>query len=141
MKVELFKDAIAIIDGIPESRIQLNSFQSSGRIAHESSEIRCGTLACAAGWLALHPGMRALGLHTVFLGFPAYRTYEPGYESLAGFFEITEREANLVFGPRLQPKMSRREIEAMIHLSDKELWLGRAHKLLKKIKNGKNKTE
>lgn len=64
MNFELLKDAYAIIDGIPDHQFNLNrwveedSTGSSCDIAHG-----CGTVACAGGWLSLHPKFNALGLN------------------------------------------------------------------------------
>lgn len=136
MNIELFKDAIAIVGGIPEERISLSSFQDGMEFAETAREITCGTLACAAGWLSLHPDMQALGLRVGPYGDPVYAHHDSGFESLAEFFGMTEDQARLVFGSRYSWKC---RIDSA-DLSDKELWLARAHQLLEEVTNGKNKT-
>jgi hypothetical protein len=138
MDIELFKDAIAIISGIPDKHVRLDSWQDRTgrkgplkplRIIENSDEIKCNTLACAAGWLSLHPAMQALGLHPdrESGGEPVFGFHD-GYYALADFFGITRNEAIELFG-------ARDPLDASMYgedLTDKELWLRRAHFLLAK---------
>lgn len=55
--LELVAKAHEIIDGIPDKVIDLKRFVSQ---CGESPD--CGTIACGAGWLALHPYFKELGL-------------------------------------------------------------------------------
>lgn len=50
MNFELLKDAAAIIDGIPVKAFNLEQICKS-----KGETLSCGTVACAAGWLSLHP--------------------------------------------------------------------------------------
>jgi hypothetical protein len=105
--IELLCDAHAIVDGIPIERLDLSSFQSDwsddGRgYARATREIHCGTMCCAAGWLALHPMFRRRGLTTSSGGEPqltrSYDHYVPVFQTLADFFGLTTQEAEYLFG-------------------------------------------
>lgn len=125
----LLRDAYAIIDGIPDNRIDLAQWRKVGRSPHS-----CGTIACAAGWLSMHPDMKDRGLLSGSGGMPKFRN-ESGYfsycyEALAIMFGIDRRSASDIFctrfmGGRLDP-------ENAGQLSDKELWKARVRNFLKK---------
>jgi hypothetical protein len=67
MNVEKIKDAYAVLAGIPAARFvpYLGSFYShrDGDWTYpdpkNTKEVSCGTLACGAGWLAVHPAFRS----------------------------------------------------------------------------------
>lgn len=124
MKTELLKDAVAIIRGIPADRLDLNDWQQhNDDAAILVEQISCGTIACAAGWLALHPDMRARGMGISYIsGAPLFEG-KVGYPALAHFFGINEDEAQILFGPRDQASSRRK--------SDREVWVERALELLK----------
>lgn len=137
MNIELFKDAIAVIRGIPESRINLDQWQAgkvgglvilSYRTVSNVSEIDCSTLACAGGWLALYPPFQKLGLRFNSWGVPSYRGYLRR-AALAEFFDILEIEARDLFGPKGFSE----------HGRHKTIWLRRAVKLLRKYESLKQK--
>lgn len=46
-----------IIDGIPEEVIDLETY-----VKKKGRSIGCGTVACGAGWLAMHPAFNEVGL-------------------------------------------------------------------------------
>lgn len=62
MNLELIKDAYAIIDGIPKENFDLNDWVYDHKSDTACSISGCGTVACAGGWLSLHPKFRKLGL-------------------------------------------------------------------------------
>lgn len=132
MNIELFKDAIEIVDGIPSHRIRLTYWQDDVRFGSEQPDkyyvrkpkhivdsLRC----CPGGWLCLHPKMRNLGLHAnrKECGEPTYIRFH-GAEALAAFFYITDAEADDLFAPR--------ESTVSLRVSDKVLWRYRALILL-----------
>jgi hypothetical protein len=132
MKIELFKDAIAIIDGIPSERVCLRFWQDDVRASigdkkqffiskpkHIVDTLRC----CPGGWLALHPKMRDLGLRTKRKeeGEPQFACLS-GFDALGAFFDIKSVEAEDLFDPD-------REKAAYV-VPDKMLWLYRAVNLL-----------
>ncbi len=51
MNRERLLRAYEIIDGIPDSKFNLNDFV----IQTGKGSLKCGTIACAAGWISLHP--------------------------------------------------------------------------------------
>lgn len=120
------RDAYAIIDGIPEERIDLSSWLANGDSAHD-----CNTLACAAGWLAMHPAMNKKGLKRAPKGMPRIWTkvgFVYGYHALAEFFGVTSEDAFEIFRPRRH--RSNLDPENRENFSDKELWKFRVQTFL-----------
>lgn len=137
MKIELFKDAIAIIDGIPSERVRLRFWQDDLRASPGDSEqffiskpkhivdtLRC----CPGAWLALHPTMRKLGLTTrrKLGGTPQFACFSD-FDALAAFFDLKPTEAEGLFDPD--------RYDGESHISDKTLWLCRALSLLSDYQN------
>lgn len=88
----LLRDAAAIIDGIPPMNFRLSGWYKD---RDKAPEANCGTIACALGWLALHPKFQALGLkprHNWLGAVPSVLHYSP-MESAARLFGITHDEA------------------------------------------------
>lgn len=130
MNESLFKDAIAIIDGIPEARLKLESWQSQDGIVENTEKITCNTIACAGGWLALHPTFQAMGL------FPSSSTGMPVLEVNGGYRLIGSKALAHIFDmpiPQAQDLFSSRttsEYEDFPDESDRQIWLRRAKNLL-----------
>jgi hypothetical protein len=137
---ELFKDAIAAIDGIPDARLKLNrwqcgsgyeSFSSRPRIVTRTERITCDTIACAGGWLALHPLFRARGLRPeAFNGIPTIGRGDrksEGSRALAILFGISGVEANTLFCYRTVEEHTDPKTK---NLSDRQIWLRRAKEFL-----------
>ncbi|MFP3609250.1 hypothetical protein SB778_03935 [Paraburkholderia sp. SIMBA_050] len=122
-KFELLKDAYAIVEGIPEENFLLDTWRTKDQGAS------CGTIACAGGWLTLHPKFRELGLSTDSYDFPNRFNHFPTFrgethnKALATFFCITEDDADVLFRQR-----TRYEREG----TDKELFLRRLRSFLEK---------
>jgi len=120
---ELLKDAYAIIEGIPEGNFHLDTWRTRDEGAS------CGTIACAGGWLTLHPKFRELGLGVDSYDFPNRFNNFPTFngethnKALARFFGITESDADDLFRQR-----TRYEREG----TDKELFLRRLRSFLAK---------
>jgi hypothetical protein len=63
--IELLKDAYAIIAGIPEKNFKLDAVLTKctkkrpGALYYVTVVPTCGTIACAAGWLGMHPDFAA----------------------------------------------------------------------------------
>lgn len=145
MKVELFKDAYAIIDGIPDERLSLETWQDSGEwlgtvgskstweraIVQKPQDIECGTLACAAVWLCLHPNMQKRGLGVGKHGQPTYVMFHQ-YDALAAFFDIPEPEARGLF--KVYTPDEREDGLDGVPITDRQRWLQRARKLLAKYR-------
>lgn len=140
MNAELLKDAIAIIDGIPSDRVSLARWQQkfvNGRLVEHyvrnASAITCNTIACAGGWLSLHPKFRERGLFVSTdrgeYGEPVLiRDRQPTYANFYAFailFDISYAEALALF--RARRELEDRKYE---HMDDRQLWLHRAMVLL-----------
>lgn len=127
----LLRDAYAIIDGIPEDRFNLDLWRTKGKSPRE-----CGTIACAAGWLAMHPEMRKKGLlngeggKPIFLDDLAIERTE--FHALAKFFCMTYEQAAGLFCARWCG--SPYDPQSLRGYSDKELWKYRVRKFLKETK-------
>lgn len=109
MNLELLKDAYAIIDGIPDKFFNLNTWVED---ACELGGGGCGTIACAGGWLAMHPKFNELGLkfkwtrgqgrgnnerYMTYKGFPEAPGAEDNHEVLARVFGITRHQSHNLF--------------------------------------------
>ncbi|KVH64446.1 hypothetical protein WS89_03960 [Burkholderia sp. MSMB1072] len=78
---ELLKDAYEIIDGIPPRNFNLDTWRK-----HDDGAT-CGTIACAAGWLTLHPKFQNLGLKVSNESSPVFNDKE-SMSALADLFRI-----------------------------------------------------
>jgi hypothetical protein len=129
MNVELFKDAIAIIAGIPYKQVSLRNWQKDmhpfrSRTVHQTHRIDCGTVCCAAGWLALDPAMQDAGLRAGYDGRPVFGILE-SYAALSAFFGTTREETEALFDRRRMIET----VEFGESASDKEVWLRRVETL------------
>ena len=121
------REAYAIIDGIPDDRFDLRHFANSDD-PHD-----CGTIACAAGWLAMHPKFNALGLTLTGKGAefscltPQSQTRTSPMDAIAQVLRRPRFEAGQLFGSRNHPKY---EPEGSENMTDKQLWQARVRELL-----------
>lgn len=97
----LLKDAYAVIDGIPAEAIDLDSWR-----LRTGESLGCDTIACAAGWLALHPEFKALGLIAHSGGTPNFRQ-DSGNSALEKFFRLSYKQTERLFGPAFLEHPSR----------------------------------
>ncbi len=133
MNLELLKDAYAIIEGMPDERIDLDFWQDNKDVGKlmlrgaisRAKQIDCGTIACAAGWLSLHPDMNARGLVSEF-GVPEFRG-DWQYEGLAKFFDISLTDAGNLFKSR--SSFEKRYVVTK-KMTDRQLWLWRVRRLI-----------
>jgi hypothetical protein len=143
MNFERLKQAIAIIDAINGNRVQLSYWQHRPDVgddyARDEDEVTCGTIACAGGWLALSTAMQEQGLRAAYDGSPivverdedtGLDVYLYGFSALARFFDISQGEAEELFGARTVFE-KRGSFEK---LTDKEVWLKRAEYLMEEYK-------
>lgn len=122
----LLRRAYAVIDGIPADRFNLSSFANSLNV-HD-----CGTIACAAGWLGMHPEFQALGLgleisasgRVDIIGHAA----EFWDRTLSRVFGISVDQASGIFGARWMASSFDPVNEA--DFTDKELWQARVRRFL-----------
>jgi hypothetical protein len=130
MNVDRFKRAIEIIEALPDEQVNLKVWQKENFAKYISSkqEATCGTIACAAGWLALDPEMQAQGLKSGFCGQPEFHFRGEicgvSFRALGLFFDI--RDADTLFGPRVAWE----ESGDMERWTDKQIWLHRARTVL-----------
>lgn len=125
MNRDLLEYAYAIIDGIPDERIDLETYSSNGINWHENcNPHHCGTIGCPLGWLGMHPYFQALGLQTrgtyITLSDIPYDFVSVGKE----LFNITKDQSGTLFGPRRDRKRSDKR------LSDKQVFQARMRALL-----------
>jgi hypothetical protein len=132
VNIPRFKRAIEIIEGTPDNQVNLKFWQHSivssdpaTRYISSKKDATCGTIACAAGWLALDPWMQEQGLWSGYGGEPRYKEdcyFFNSFEALGRFFSIPEFDAELLFSPRTIFEYS--------DLTDKQVWLRRAKNFL-----------
>lgn len=122
---ELFKDAYAIIDGIPENAIAFGPLLTA-----RGEALDRGTICSPAGWLAQHPAFNALGVtlsddgeHLLLDGEPQEGMSTA--EIMARVFAMPSPDADRLFGEQGSYAL---ENEG---LSDKRLWQHEARQFLK----------
>lgn len=135
-QLERLRDAYAIIDGIPDDRIDLRYM-----LRHHDPEDLTKVVASPLGWLAIYPSFMAecgppkliyldgkLSIH--WSTVPNRPTMIPSHTFIAAsFFSLTMDDVRDLFGPR---NNSRYDWALLKHasLTDKHLWLGRVRKYL-----------
>lgn len=140
-KIELIKDAYAIVDGVPDKNLNLRYFLTKGNLRRRYEVPKyylkplmadCGTIACAAGLIAMHPGMVARGLKLLHNerpgGFaPAFGSLR-GYDALSEFFGLSYHEVSYLFGSRGESSYDDQLFTPT--MTDKQLWLARVRTFL-----------
>ncbi len=136
MNVELFDKAVDFISSLDDQQLDLEDWQrvNYGRkVATSSKDVVCGTIACAAGWLALNPEFEAYGLSTGLMGTPrlgdrnaGYRAeYSVGYRAMSELLDLPLRIAMNLFYFRNDKDRALFGVD-LKHLTDRQLWLSRA---------------
>ena len=137
MNKELFKKAYKIISDVPAKVMNLDL------IANKCGKNSCGTIACAAGWLAQSPTFKRKGLKLVIRGDGFYvaslkeivphvglefegRKYDAGdyAKVMHDLFNMDYCAAEDLFGPLECSEKAWKK-------SHKEVWLRRARKFAK----------
>jgi hypothetical protein len=130
MNVERFKKAIELIEKTPDEQINLRVWQKAGRNRVTSrAQANCGTIACAAGWIALDPEMQEEGMSVGDFGQPIYPyrgQHLDGFDALQYFFDIRDVEVDYLFESRRNSEL----VNGLEKYSDRNIWLRRAHNLL-----------
>lgn len=120
---ELLKDAYSIIDGIPADLINLDKIYTN-----LGERPDCGTIACAAGFLALHPQFQALGLMPYMEDGIQFEGAFGWYAKvMAELFSLSCVDAIQIFSPRGSSTYD----VGMSALPHKELFLHRVTQFLK----------
>ena len=123
---ELLKDAYAIIDGIPETAIDLDKLQSA-----RGETLEHGTICSPAGWLAQHPAFQKRGLSLSNDGSHLLLNEESPADAspaqiLAQVFRFEQVDAERFFSDRNTYTLGDDS-----GLSDKRLWLHEVREFLK----------
>jgi hypothetical protein len=122
---ELLRDAFAIIDGIPKKAFDLDSWVS------KDAGKSCGTIACAGGWLAMHPTMNKAGLLPDWGGTPMTANHERyGFGALQQVFSLYgSREVDMFEAHGFGYKDHELTEEQLERFPDKKLWKRRVLRL------------
>lgn len=145
MNRERLQMAIDIIEAIPDSKIRLAQWVYCGdyeALMHPTPDNQCGTVACAAGWLALSPAFRNMGLRLdeieysyrnpdridearLFLQDAGSSVLFTGWDALAHIFGLSALEAYHLFNNvTAYERQNADSIDGT--LSDRQIWLERA---------------
>ena len=126
-RYDLLKELYAIIDGIPEKRFNLHSV-----IRDDCEPNPCDTVACAAGWAAMHPLFKAKGLGLTKRGGLTYEGEHYFFPyPVAQAFGLTTNEAYNIFGQNGACLSLAYDYESTADFSDKKLFLHRVREFLK----------
>lgn len=128
MNVERLQQAIRIIEQTPDSQLQLSIWQYPVDDIYATcmEQADCTTIACAAGWLCLHPDMQAQGLYAGPSGIPETANMSTPFAALGEFFGIQRLQAIDLFTNRSGGEWYSWYLE----MTDRQLWLTRARELL-----------
>jgi hypothetical protein len=126
---ELLREAYAIIGGIPDEVFDLETI-----VKRRGDSLACGTICCAAGWLAHHPEFNARGLTVEgrSLHWKGESHLWQWEVAIANVFGIGCETAEKLFGMRGYGLLGRKEVGVYSTLSDKELWLLRVRTYLER---------
>lgn len=145
--IERLRELYALMQGIPDNRVNLFSWRTYGTSDHEMLSHSCGALACAVGWACIYPPFMEQGLS--WKGAPNLLGKGAGWRAVSGFFQIHEYVAEVLFQAREASLDFHREgmygenviqvrwavrgdprIEAHKHTSDKAIVLRRIRRYL-----------
>jgi len=123
--------AYAIIDGIPDKNLDLEStFTKIERsISNDVPLPTCGAIACAAGWLSLHPDFKKDFKNLVSRW--EWTNWDLWIGTLSRVFNLPDGDIQDLFGPRGNSSL---DLELGAHtleyFTDKQLWLSRVRVFL-----------
>ncbi len=93
--------------------------------AFEESHANCGTIACAFGWAALDPELRAEGLgyraHSALSGVEPFYEKSSGYDAAVEFFHLSHEEVMRLFCPQMYPIYARQGEEGALEVAKRVL--------------------
>ncbi|MPQ56376.1 hypothetical protein [Duganella sp. FT27W] len=123
---ELLKDAYAIIYGIPAEVIDLDSI-----IKSRGDSLSCGTVACAFGWLGMHPKFKNL-MNPTAGNFPDWviggKLHIGHDEAAAALFQIAPEDGFNLFSSSCNSRYDRKFNSKLGH---KAMFLHRMESFLK----------
>lgn len=138
MNFELFDKAVDFIASRSDSQLNLGNWQYNSaqksddlmwpHIAKSSEEVTCGTIACAAGWLALSADFNALGLYPNPAGCPIFKG-SSAYHAMRVLFDITHNDAKELFAFRSGSDSVTFGRDISNQMTDRQLWLSRARSI------------
>lgn len=110
--IERLRTLYAILDGIPDQRIDLSDWRGWPRAELEdSADPVCGTVACAFGWACVYPPFMDMGLTMAGDHLQGYRPqfldrraslfgaqFFSGWQALCLFFSLDPDDAQEIFG-------------------------------------------
>ncbi|MCY1299881.1 hypothetical protein D9M69_493940 [compost metagenome] len=129
---ERLREAYAIIDGIPDKAFDLDDV-----ITKSDGDLQCGTIACAAGWLMIHPKFAAeLETELKVDSDPWYSQMRSAkhadfYDAMQHLFNMNLAEVRSIFSSRTPSELG---VPHAKRLSHKKLWQARVRKFL--VNNG-----
>lgn len=147
MNIELLRKARAILAAIPDEHLKLEDWVNNTTNPADVLAPTCGTIACAAGWLAGSGQIPGLSLHVVteitgtvrLVPWPDYATlpqvdeiwrlWDQILRHLAAIFDITPQQADGLFNVAGDGEFDDYLLEDN-SLSDKDLALARFDCLL-----------
>jgi hypothetical protein len=139
-KYALLREAYAIVGGIPEHAFWMNSI-----LERKGVSLSCGTVACALGWLGMHPKFQAkTGLATVSRtslnsgGSTTFKNKPMWYDvAAADVFGITMNEAAQLFGVAKHDELKRWGTHKEVFLARVRNFLGTRGQLTAQLKAAK----
>ena len=133
---ELLKDAYAIINGIPDEIVNLDSI-----IQSRGDSLECGTVACAIGWLGMHPKFQKL-LNPTAGNYPDWviggELHCDHSAAAAALFRIDQEDGFNLFSSSQNSRYDRKFDRALGH---KAMFLHRVKSFLKERGEWKGLTD
>ena len=144
---ELLREAYAIIAGIPEEKIRMNTILSHRGEVRDVRPKACGSIGCAIGWLSMHPGFqektglvarltpeRAKSHKLLFQNLSLHGLYVDYNEAAVEVFGLSKKAAYGLFNPVGDGGYLGDQVEDGLREfghSDKDIFLSRVRKYLK----------
>lgn len=142
IQFEKLKQAYAVIDGIPEKNFDLDAwYTETDSKPGKKIKPTCGTIACAAGWLAIHPEFmskdyRSEATENRYWSAGVIRSrsnaWVGGIDYVERTFGLTWEDADALFCPAGDSRYeSDLTIDQLDKMSHKTVWQRRIKKFLK----------
>jgi hypothetical protein len=119
LNVERLRAAYAIIEAIPDDKLNLDSVFSQEPLWVINRPDKCSTIACAAGWLSLYPDFKE------DLKRATTRLWSDWIKPLQKTFGLTQYGVQDLFGARGDSMYDPEYGDFIAHFTDRQLWLSR----------------
>ena len=136
------RDAVAVISGIPKEKFSysLARWFDTDEAIKASNKQGCGTIACAAGWLAIHGGfgLTRLGDDLTDIDFPDQYNVKYGgvtMKLVAKKMHLSTKDAESLFMPFYGSEYDR-QIKHFFSKSAKRIFLERVRMFLNSKSHG-----